>query len=228
MSRLVLADKQEETYKAALDMLLSFVTFPNLGLVTCDFEEGLQNAVRYWIHRQGNQNVKILGCKFHFTQCLVRKMVELYGKRLSRTRREMLALFCTFPFLTREKINGVIQEFHKRKHDCEKFILYFERFWMRNFDSWNVSKYSDYIRARATNNAMESFNRQVNDLFVRNCPRIERLIEGLKKIHEQKRILVETEPCRDELVAYTPVIAELNHRLRELWAQYDLLESTTE
>ena len=94
IAHILLADKMQATYELAFDLLRTVVDFSSLRLVTCDFEKGLRNAIGKWISAQGLHGVMLRGCKFHFSQCLVRYVKTKYG--LTEDAVAMLSIFYYF------------------------------------------------------------------------------------------------------------------------------------
>ena len=76
----LMSGKTEWLYKQALMMCIQ-ITAPqgkiNPFSVTCDFEKGLHNAVRFLFPR-----VRINGCLFHWKQAIRRKMKALQIQKL--------------------------------------------------------------------------------------------------------------------------------------------------
>ena len=222
IAHILLADKMQETYEMAFDLLLSLVRFPNLRLVTCDFEKGLRNAIRKWLDWQNLRGAVLRGCIFHFTQSLVRYVRTKYGK-MTDDREHFLRVCYSFIYMDRPTVESWLDQLSFRNHGMNEFLVYFRREWMTKFEEWNLQGHNDYVIRRATNNAIESFNKQLNDLFCRNSPRIEKLIDALRGIHDRKRIEVEVAPARDELPFHAPLYEEIACNFSDLAGKYDLL-----
>jgi hypothetical protein len=88
----------------------------------------------------------------------------------------------TISFL-RNVIEG--SELEPRSETWNKFWAYFDRTWLNlyEFDVWNISEAlkSGLTLTNRTNNALESHNRVVNDMF-KNKPNMHTFIEGIKEL----------------------------------------------
>ena len=127
----------KELKEAALSLGLEFR--PNF--VSLDFEEGAINAFKSQFPL-----IKIIGCWFHFAQCLFRKLVEFglkvqYGEdeRLKKLFQSCAAL----PLMPYEHVNFVFEELiiekykdllHKYPVKVENFLDYILRIWVEGED----------------------------------------------------------------------------------------------
>ena len=151
-------------------------------------------------------------------------MKELYKKdSVSNHRIGLLAIFCSFPYLSKEKIIEYIDDLNTRKHPAEEFVAYFNEFWMGNrFDSWNVSSKGKWERERATNNGIESFNARLKAYFSSAHPRIDKLLSALMSISNEKQRLIEAGIERCETHIDMPVVEEIEYRFEEYIKQFPL------
>ncbi|KUF91609.1 Hematopoietic prostaglandin D synthase [Phytophthora nicotianae] len=138
--------------------------------VMCDFELGLVNAVR-----QQFAGVPIVGCLFHWKQALRRKLIDL---RIPKETVSHVMASGAIDVLTVIPIDEIAEKGipsvrsrvdesgHRVKWDT--FWRYFKRTWMRTYDPalWNVNAISETMDiVNRTNNALERFNRDLNESF---------------------------------------------------------------
>jgi hypothetical protein len=159
--------------------------------VTCDFEKPLIRAIK----EQFPQTV-IVGCLFHFKQALRRKLEKLRMPQdtiLAAMKRGQLDILTT---IDRREIEPTLRHMQKRlakgvvAEKWNDFFKYFNRVWMTDYDieTWNISKaLDDSIDMRhRTNNALESFNAQINREFSSAHPNVFNFINVIKRISEEK------------------------------------------
>ena len=220
MVYILLKNKEKSTYEFALHLLKGVMIFPSVTWVTCDYEEGLRDAVSEWIHSQ-SPRAFVFGCRFHFTQCLTRKMKELYHGRVDHDKIELLGIFCSFPFLSRQTITKILDELSKVNHPMEEFVKYFVEYWMgKRFDKWNVSETELWMQERASNNGIESFNSRLSQLITSAHPRIDKLLISLRSIATERQRLIEGGIERNASNIRFPVIEEVEYRFSELYRKY--------
>lgn len=132
-------------------------------IVNVDFEIGLINAVQEIIKPS-----KLIGCFFHYTQCLWRKANEMgLRKKEKKLMTMQLILSCQFLcFVSFDRIftiwNQIKENFSPLKFFGE-FISYFEKNWLsEKIRFWNYSdiygKENLKPQLHITNNYLESFN----------------------------------------------------------------------
>lgn len=185
---MLLRNKEKKSYRYAFKILSTLVHFPSVEIVSCDYEDGLRTEVEKWISSE-NMNCRFFGCKFHFSQCIYRRL----RNSVSVDRNSLLVVFevfVGFAYLTRKEILECLSEMERRDHPLKSFVEYFTSYWMPRYDIWNLSEVDDYVIERATNNAIESFNATVGKSFDKH-PRMERFICGMKKISMAKQRDVE-------------------------------------
>ena len=144
----------------------------NPKTISCDFEKGAIKAFKF--HFPG---VKIIGCHFHFTSAIYKKVIELglktqySGENVSKNFKEWVRMLMAFPFLMLEDIDEVWEEMKDAKPDLGdndnvkmvKLIEYFENCWIKNnchFDRsiWNLFD----VKSSRTNNICETYNHKIN------------------------------------------------------------------
>ena len=86
--------------------------------ISCDFEKGVIKAFKF--HFPG---VKIIGCHFHFSSAIYKKVVELglktqySGENMSKNFKVWVRMLMPFPFLMLEDIDEVCEEMKEANYD---------------------------------------------------------------------------------------------------------------
>ncbi|ORX64275.1 hypothetical protein BCR32DRAFT_251198 [Anaeromyces robustus] len=182
----VLKDKKQSTYEILFEEITKNVIKYNNNIeITpknfhCDFEKGISNAVKKTF-----PDINIKYCIWHYKRsleinknALCYKEVEdnnilyIYYKAISNL------LFINPEFIISNCCNNPLHEYifdiyNKIKSSCKacdrfqflKFLEYFKNIYLNNYDikSWNYYKSIKHI----TNNAFESFNNYLNNLFAK-------------------------------------------------------------
>jgi hypothetical protein len=175
----LLSGKSELQYCTFLHevvVLLDYRWSPKVCVV--DFERGLIGAVNYEFTK-----TKIVGCFFHFKQALYRKM-----KKMKLPEDEMCICLQNMGFLTvipKEEIEIAISFLELLLPDSsywKMFWKYFRNTWMVRFSPtlWKSSEVGIEEMERRTNNALERYNRRLNERFSTAHPNIGTFIEGLR------------------------------------------------
>ena len=162
----------------------------NPSTITTDFEKALILACKEQFSK-----AHLVGCLFHFKQALRRKMkkIGISDEEVSAfMQNQQLNALTT---LKKKKIPERIQKMRREIDESDKskwdeFYKYFDDTWMDDsvFDVWNNSKARENrveIQNR-TNNALESFNKQLNSEFPAAHPNIFHFIETIKRLSSQK------------------------------------------
>lgn len=151
--------KTEIFYKELFSVLKSlFPTFlPEVIMV--DFETALRNAIAFTY-----RNAVMKGCWFHYKKAVIRKISKQFtiADRVNKELKEWLSSILAVPLLPQNKIldgfdhllnisiNGI---------NTTAFVAYVKRAWRNHIPPEQLSVNGLYSR---TNNAAESFNRQLN------------------------------------------------------------------
>jgi hypothetical protein len=124
---------------------------------------------------------KHIGCFFHLKQAKRKYLVENYNFGKSSTIGALMAvggldLLCILPC---HKINiyGIpylclTLEVHattSEKLSMEKFWTYFRKQWLQITNNWNIREEDGHFlqMLNRTNNALESYNRRFNSIFLK-------------------------------------------------------------
>ena len=150
--------------------------------VTCDFEKGLHNAVRFQY-----DSAIINGCLFHWKQALRKKMSKLKIKKEQMTLAmeigniDVMTVIPRYEILTKGMffVKDIIQaEGDLDDDDIKKwdlFWIYFKSFWCKTpefIESWNIRDEDDafWELQNRTNNGLEQYNRTLNSKFPSTHP----------------------------------------------------------
>lgn len=156
-------------------------------IVTTDFELSLMKAVNYEFPQ-----TRILGCYFHLKQAIFKKL-----KKYQINCQNSSIILSKIELITQIPIDQIvlgisfIKTFLVEDMNLAKFWNYFETTWLKRFDpsKWNVHSIEDKDLANRTNNALERYNRRLNDNFPSPHPTIALFVEVIKKefeFYEQK------------------------------------------
>lgn len=221
----LLTNKREETYKRMFEVLDICISLPELQVITTDFEKGLLNSVRDWQTRSYPETT-LRGCRFHFTQCLLRKYMKFHGRSLSTEQWAFIRIMMWTCFLDNDTINAMINVLESFKCNESQFLAYYRRQWMgSDFSLWNLHDI-DPDDIVTTNNAIESFHSVLDDGLPKG-PTIERLTWFLNnytsKASERIELQNRENPNRKHIIR--PTRDEILFRFRELISSYEM-EST--
>jgi hypothetical protein len=182
----------------------------------------------------GNYGGFHVGCLFHFKQAIRKYLIEKCGLGLSQVLPEAMALggvdiLCVLPRDEVEEI-GIpyirsllelgIPEWEKEALN-EIFWPYFMRQWIPIIMSWNLmsDEGSPVEIVNRTNNALESYNRRLNALFLKQPTLIEFAMIIEKESREQAQIRQDIvtgrkqEPNRKDI--WIPTIPESYFQFKE-------------
>ncbi|KAG6608675.1 uncharacterized protein IUM83_14772 [Phytophthora cinnamomi] len=160
------------------------------GTITCDFEQGLINAV-------GDQfpNSTVMGCLFHFKQAVRKRMVKLHIPTAEISVAMARGMLDVVTILPREQMdpqgieyvtNRIKSELQNRNSDYSEdkwneFWQYFRRTWIELYPPtlWNVRGINRQIINR-TNNPLERYNRELNNEFATRRPNVQTFVSVIE------------------------------------------------
>jgi hypothetical protein len=129
-----------------------------------DFELGLKRALI-----ETFEDIKILGCWFHYAQALVRQLQKMPDSiRFRANVKEEISKLIALPLLPHEMIEGaygiikndIVNAVHNNVAlHFENFFKYFERFWLDKIGPHNFTVFGTLKR---TNNSSEQFNQRLS------------------------------------------------------------------
>ena len=167
--------------------------------VTCDFEKALHNAVIGQF-----KGCKLNGCLFHWKQAIRRKMLALKidGEQISMAMTKfVLDVLTVIPpneILSKgiPYVKSIIEKELVKQSDKDKWKLfwetYFIKYWMSSesfIKCWNIHSEDDshLDLQNRTNNALERYNRTLNDKFSSPHPS---LLQFVTTMEEEGRLQV--------------------------------------
>ena len=169
--------------------------------VTCDFEKGLHNAVRFMF-----PGVRVNGCLFHWKQAICKHMKAV---RIKKLHIEMMMTPNVLDILTviprneiyskgipyvKSIINPVILDNDDDSRvKMGVFWKYFKRFWCSDdkfIATWNINdpQNEEHLElVNRTNNALERYNRTLNEMFSTPHPTVLNFVRTLEE--ESRRVV---------------------------------------
>lgn len=162
-----MSKRTTEAYKAALKYVHENLISLNCSGFIIDYEAAMRSALL-----QVLPNVTVLGCWFHFTQALRRKMASLtnlydiFRNDQTGLIRDTFRRFQCLALLPVEDIEPI---FLKISEDALRisehfapFIDYFDQEWIKRV---KPAHFSVFLKGTRTTSAAESFNARVNKSF---------------------------------------------------------------
>jgi len=185
--------KKYEMYFHAMQHVLDATDYSmDPEFMYCDFEAGMIRSIRD--HFPATQTI---GCLFHFKQACRRKMKKY---TISEQECSIAMAFGVLDMLTvipqaKVKKQGIAWVKRKIASKCSaagvaislakwaRFWSYFDRTWLMLFPPrlWNVELYTRQLISR-TNNPLERFNRELNDVFQGSHPNLPEFVAGIEKL----------------------------------------------
>ncbi|KAJ6226415.1 hypothetical protein M0813_10844 [Anaeramoeba flamelloides] len=177
----LLQGKKAENYEFFFHNLKFLVPGLKPRLITSDFEAGITCAI--------NENFpksKIVHCKFHFVQCLVRKIESLKMEetlKLKKFKEDLKSLQETKIEDFISKWEQIVKEY-KEDEKFETILIYFYKNFLLKYpiENWNYSILPDYCKR--TNGYLEKNNRKLNEKIDHRKPGLNSLIYILKNEEE--------------------------------------------
>ncbi|OHT05268.1 hypothetical protein TRFO_27012 [Tritrichomonas foetus] len=135
----------------------------NVMKIIIDFEVALREAITDVIIKNPDKfrkDVEIHGCLFHYVQAIYRRFRSLINNPSSE-QKTLLAIFLGFPYI---EPNFVIQQFNLMKdlnyQPFESMVKYYSKYWIPRIPEFTL--YNKSHSQVSTNNALESFHRDLN------------------------------------------------------------------
>jgi len=174
--------KTQWTYWTILNEVLISTEFKfNPARIHCDYELALINAIK----EQFKEDTNVIGCYFHFKQAVLKKMKEIgipKEQRKIAMNKGAMDILTIIPHEEIEK-KGIafVQSHFTNSPLWDKFWKYFRNTWLKRYkyEDWNIYGLED-VQNR-TNNALERFNRTLNDQFPNAHPNLLNFSETVKK-----------------------------------------------
>lgn len=213
----LLPDKKQETYAQALDTISIFVDFPAVQHITCDFERGLIEQVTLWLSRQRMESATFTGCRFHYCQCLKKRILKIYGRNPPAVVRVIFKIFMDMIVCDLDTVQWILDEFSGRDKKLDDFVDYFDRTWIPRFYDWNLASQTKEKRRKSTNNGLESYHSSLL-YYLGPHSRIERFVSTVKEMSEIKQQLIEKNIQRIEMDEHLPVARDVIENVHSVLA----------
>ena len=181
----LMSGRREEQYIRLFRNIFIYVDFENVKFFFCDFEKALQNAIKKCF-----PEAEIIGCYFHFTQALYRKLEKLEIKKEPFLHLKLI--FYNFPFIKQESQLLIMDIIKNIDPKVDEFINYYKDNWLSNI----YIKYKDF--QIKTNNSCEAFHSELNNLLGKNVPSMITLKECLFELFKKKMDTLSSEVKSDE------------------------------
>jgi MULE transposase domain len=166
----IMNGRAEDNYTVILNFVkLAVVSFDGVErtpiLATSDFEQAIRSSLRkVW------PTIQLVGCNFHYCQCLRRKAASLpeLSLKISAIHHKVLVMFMRLSLLPICNVGvgfdgliGFIEQ-NNLRDDFGEFIEYFENTWFNRYpvNTWCLSE-----RYRRSNNHLEGYNCQVKRII---------------------------------------------------------------
>lgn len=148
----LLPNKREDTYLRAFALLQDYLK--NTKKIHMDYELGAINAAR-----KAFPNAQIVGCFFHFRQCLLRKAKEL-SINITKEGRKHVAVCASMAFLPKEYFQEAwlsIADHSPSAENYNQFNSYMVETWLNIFENY----FSCYNERHRTINPVESWHNRL-------------------------------------------------------------------
>lgn len=175
----LLTGKNEQLYCNLFHELVVLMEYNWMpSVITVDFEKSLISAVKHEFPQS-----RILGCFFHLKQALFRKLRKITrNSSFIHSTLDNIELLTVIP--SAEISFGIqyIKSLNTIDNDALLFWTYFENTWMRIFNPslWSLCNVEDWEIAGRTNNALERYNRRINDFFANSHPNLASFASTIK------------------------------------------------
>ena len=158
----LMSTKQEGLYQEVLNSVKGLAPHFSPNTIMTDFEGALRNSLN-----QAFNTSSILGCWFHFTQAVRRKMQSLGLANVIEDEEGahyLIKKVMCLPLLPAESIPDGLNQIMEENESLTLYPLfgYINRFWLRQIGAEQLSLYNRPFR---TNNAIESFHSRLKRIM---------------------------------------------------------------
>ena len=177
----LLPNKKKETYVRLFQLIMEAVPQWRPSVVNVDFEASAIAALR-----QVFPTAEISGCYFHMKKCLWRKVQDVSLTENYRQNEEIrlhVSMCAALAFLKPEDVSEGWVEIHSQAPDNQKLSTFFDYFvdtWLHN-EQTPIVMWNCHRKKHRTTNAVEGWHNKINTIVGNPHPRINYLIECLKK-----------------------------------------------
>lgn len=159
-----------EAYESVFEYIhKNLISLREEGIII-DFEKGIRTALKRMLQKV-NSSMPILGCWFHFTQAVRRKMTQFspsfHKIKTDEKYSNIFRRFQCLPLLPVQHIECAFRDLAKEALKLDKdffppFINYFNSEWIKIL---TPHYFCVYMRGKRTTADAESFNGRINQLF---------------------------------------------------------------
>ena len=152
-------DDYVKGFQLFLSQIISSLHNLRLKVVITDFERALMKSISdtinlFHLEEELSHHIKIQGCLFHFSQCLVKTFSKYYPKKnVTEEMKKVLYVLLYSPYLKWNELNKFTNKLLDIHSEVNQFLLYFQKVWY-------VGEHID--EAILTNCALESFHKRLN------------------------------------------------------------------
>ncbi|KAJ6230762.1 hypothetical protein M0813_06328 [Anaeramoeba flamelloides] len=198
--------KEEYAYIRVINNIKEYIPNWYPLLITCDFEMALTNALQKTFTKS-----KVVHCKFHLSQCLIRRMKLEKMENNSDCRQlfiELKSLTLISPEFFMKKWVDICKKFSQFK----KFLGYFFKVFIKTheIETWNTYYLNDSIHT--TNGFLEGNNQKLNELIEHKKPGLYKFINIIRNRENEKmktiRLLRQKVTDRNNIINYNELELE--------------------
>ena len=185
----LMSSKNYSSYCEIFNIIYSSLNYAwQPAYIVSDFENSLLKSIGMMFPK-----TKIVGCFFHFSQALLRKMTKLKidDNIINVLLIEMQKLSSLQENLIQDHLSMIEENSNFQSLPCKAFLKYFRGTWMKKFPPkiWTLAEDQDINVAR-TNNCLERYNRQLGEIVSRKHPSLASFIETIQDEEEGYSSLV--------------------------------------
>ena len=227
------APDYEMVFRSLLDVV---GPIPNLNRIMLDFEAATWVAIRNLIaNGDFNEHLKIVGCHFHYTQCIVRKIKRIDGLISQYNRNGSVNLFCrkimalslvpssriveAFEYL-QSLLNRMAVEDTVLQGKLQVLLNYVHNTWIDG----PMFKHTDWCTYRLivrTNNHLEGSHHRYNQRMGSSKPTFASLIEMLHEEAKTVKHIINQVYMGTSSTKQTKKAADRNSELEDIWSRYE-------
>ena len=180
---ILMASKHQSMYEMAFQSLKTICKGYKINVspthIMSDFEAALRNALV-----AAFPSIKLIGCYFHYCQCLwlyATKHGMKTGQRILLTKK-LITLLKILPHLGLEERSAIFKEikevFKNSDNVYKEFLIYYAKNWLKSF-SIDFDTIEGPNRLVRTNNICEQYNRRLKQKIQIRHPRLAILVTVL-------------------------------------------------
>lgn len=227
----LLPNKRASTYRRFFELLIRACSdrghVLNVRTITMDFEISVREALSVVLPQ-----VTVIGCHFHFCQCLNRKVQNLGMAREYQDNvaglRDFVRKLGSLALVPLHSVNLLFQELRDAAPQLPAVPLllqYFEQQWLHRWtpEFWNVYD----TEGAKTNNHLEGFHHKLNSCFNRSHPSVYTFVKEIKRLQATYELRILQASNGIAVSRPNPKYKHCQDRLRALKNQYERGQMTT-